>query len=71
MGRLLIIIAIVGVVFLLLRSLRRTPPPLSKTPTTEDMLRCKQCGVHIPSSEAVQANGENFCCAAHRDAYRA
>ena len=70
MGKLLLVAAIVVAVFLLLKSLRRTPPPLTKT-RTEDMLRCKQCGVHIPSSEAVTANGEKFCCAAHRDAYRA
>jgi uncharacterized protein len=69
MGKLLLVLAIVAAIFLLLKSLRRTPPPLTKA-TTEDMLRCKQCGIHIPSSEAVQANGESFCGAAHRDAYK-
>ncbi len=71
MSRLLFILAIVGVIYVLLRryrnnSLDQSPPPAQP----QSMLRCKQCGVHVPSSEAVLANGENFCCAAHRDAYR-
>jgi len=34
----------------------------------ELMLRCKVCGVHIPSSDAVFARGRVYCGAEHRDA---
>lgn len=33
----------------------------------ELMLRCKVCGVHIPSSDAVFARGRVYCGAEHRD----
>jgi len=36
-------------------------PPLA----TEQMVRCAQCGVHLPRSEATLAAGELFCSAEH------
>ncbi|UCE30256.1 MAG: hypothetical protein JSW68_09170 [Burkholderiales bacterium] len=36
----------------------------------ELMIECAQCGVHVPSAEALEADGRSFCCAEHRDAYR-
>ncbi len=71
MSRLLFFFAIAAVVYLLLKSYRRnsTPPP-ENAPKTEDMVRCLQCGVHVPKSESVQAEGRNFCCIAHRDSYQ-
>ncbi|MDA8383230.1 MAG: PP0621 family protein [Betaproteobacteria bacterium] len=32
----------------------------------EDMVRCAQCGVHLPRSEGILSRGEFFCCDAHR-----
>jgi uncharacterized protein len=34
------------------------------------MVRCAQCGVHLPKSESILVGGNFFCCAEHRDAYR-
>jgi uncharacterized protein len=31
----------------------------------EVMLQCAHCGVYYPASETVQANGRDFCSAAH------
>lgn len=31
----------------------------------ETMLECAQCGIYFPASEAVHANGRDYCCAAH------
>ncbi|SDG26667.1 MULTISPECIES: PP0621 family protein [unclassified Duganella] len=31
----------------------------------EVMLQCAHCGVFFPASEAVQANGRDYCSAAH------
>ena len=69
MGRLFFLIAVAVVVYLLIKSFRRNTPRQNDT-VTENMVRCAQCGVHLPQGESVQAGGENFCCAAHRDAYR-
>ncbi|TAN72584.1 MAG: hypothetical protein EPN14_10500 [Gallionella sp.] len=69
MGRLLLLIAIVAVVFLLVRSYRRNAPPQDK-PDAEDMVRCAHCGVHLPKGESLQDGGHFFCGAEHRDAYR-
>lgn len=32
----------------------------------EDMVRCAQCGVHLPGQEAIFASGKYYCCDAHR-----
>lgn len=69
MSRLLLLIAIVVVIFLLLKSYRKNAPRQDKT-ITDDMVRCAQCGLHLPKSESVQADEHFFCCAEHRDAYR-
>lgn len=68
MGRLLFFIAIVVLVYLLLRSYRKNVPKHDQT-VVDDMVRCAQCGVHLPKAESVQADGRSFCSAAHRDAF--
>jgi len=34
--------------------------------TDEDMVRCAQCGVHLPRSESLVTQGQYYCCAEHR-----
>ncbi|RMG60317.1 MAG: hypothetical protein D6717_00295 [Gammaproteobacteria bacterium] len=36
----------------------------------QDMVRCTECGIHLPEHEAVQAEGKTFCSTAHRDAWQ-
>ena len=31
----------------------------------QDMVRCKVCGVHLPSSDAVRIGSGVFCCPEH------
>ncbi len=38
-------------------------PPAS---SSEDMVRCRQCQVFFPASQAIYAQGDSFCCEAHR-----
>ena len=66
MGRLIFYIAIVVVIYLLLKSQRRQPPQNSAPETSEDMVRCSQCGVHLPKSESILAGGKFYCSEAHR-----
>jgi len=46
------------------------PPPTRPAPPTLplEMVRCAHCGVHLPSSEAIQSAGLPYCSPAHRDA---
>jgi uncharacterized protein len=41
-------------------SSRKAPPP-----AVETMTRCAHCGVYFPSSEAVRADGLDYCSPAH------
>lgn len=38
---------------------------------SEAMVRCAQCGVHVPVSETVMVNGKRFCCSKHAARYGA
>jgi uncharacterized protein len=67
MGRLLLLIAIAAVVYLVIKSYLRKGLR-QENPAAEDMVRCAHCGVHLPKSESILANGHCFCGIAHRDA---
>lgn len=77
MSRLIFIIAVVAIVYLLLKSYRKRvigQGPDSGTQQAgraEDMVRCIYCGVHLPKSEAILADGRHYCCEAHRSAHQA
>jgi uncharacterized protein len=43
------------------RTVRRGAPPPTLT-----MVRCAQCGVHLPANEAVAEGEFRFCSVAHR-----
>lgn len=32
----------------------------------ETMVRCAQCGVHLPRSESISTDGQYFCSAEHK-----
>ena len=67
------LIAVVLLLWLLKRSLRRPPRPSPKSRDTagavKPMLACAQCGVHLPRDEALPGRGGVFCSEAHRSAY--
>lgn len=67
MSRLLFLLAVIVVVFLLLRSFRKQAPKQQDAPAVaEEMVRCAKCGVHLPKSESILAGGNFYCCDAHR-----
>ena len=48
-----------------------TPPPAGSAPetpdTTEKMVACAYCGIHLPLSESVAGSGAlHYCSDAHR-----
>jgi len=70
MSRLLFLFAVIAVVYWLLKSYRKSSPKQDVSATSsEDMVRCTQCGVHLPKSEATLSDGKFFCGEAHRRAH--
>ena len=69
MSRLIFLFAIAALVYLLFKAYRKKAPP-NKQAIAEDMVRCAQCGVHLPKGESVESDGQFFCGTGHRDAYR-
>ena len=70
----LLIVAVLALAWLLRSAFRRRvrPPdhPTASKPTdVKPMVACAQCGVLIPSEEALPGRGGVFCGKAHRDAY--
>ncbi len=71
MMRILFWIALIVLVVLAVRSkakgmLRPQQPVKPKAePEAETMSRCAHCGIHFPASEAVRADGLEYCSPAH------
>ena len=48
---------------------RSRAQPSPERPQVQRMVQCANCGVHLPSGEAIlDAQGEAFCSVAHRSA---
>ena len=66
-----IIFLVLGVVlaYWILKGYRRKmdhgqPPPQARD--EETMVRCAQCGVHLPRSESITTGGQYFCSTEHQ-----
>ncbi|MET0216609.1 MAG: PP0621 family protein [Burkholderiales bacterium] len=72
MGKLLLVVAIIALVFWLLRSYRKglDRGQEQRTSIEESMVRCAHCGVHLPRSESISTGGKFFCSAEHRRLYQ-
>jgi uncharacterized protein len=65
-SRLIFLLAVIFVVYILLKSYRRQIPGQDASDkAAEEMVRCLHCGVHLPKSESVSVNGKYYCCDAH------
>ena len=68
MSRLLFIIAIIAVIFLWVKSVRKQQQSNRDEPAasgSEEMVRCAVCGVHLPRSEGYFVMGKYYCSEAH------
>ncbi|WP_422012781.1 PP0621 family protein [Roseateles sp.] len=45
------------------------PPPPSPPATPKTMLRCAQCGMHLPAEDALPGRGGVFCSPEHRASF--
>lgn len=68
MFRSLIILAVIVIVYLLVRRLLNQKRSASnKTPPqSENMLQCSECGTFIPKKEAFIKGEQHFCCKQHQ-----
>ncbi len=64
---LLLLVVLAGVWLWRTRSVSdRVAPPKAPAPAEPlDMVRCAQCGVHVPGNEAVVGQHGSYCCASH------
>jgi uncharacterized protein len=74
MSRLLFWLALAVLVVMAVRSKLReiapkAPPARPRPPRgeaqPEKMTSCAHCGLYFPASEAVSADGRDYCCPAH------
>ena len=69
----LLLLAVLGLVWMLRGSLRRGAAPPQAKPGApsgpQTMVRCVQCGIHLPQGEALPGRGGVFCGDAHRAEY--
>jgi uncharacterized protein len=65
--RLLIFVAFCYFAYRLARSISLDrDKPKTGDGRTQQMVRCDHCGLFVPTSEAVQSAGRNFCSDRHR-----
>lgn len=70
LGRILIIMALVGVgLWLLKKALgtRKPPPAPPGAAGQAKLVACAHCGARLPATEAVWKEGQSFCCMTHRN----
>ena len=69
LGKLLLLALAIWMVVLLLKQYRRGIEPAKppKPLEAQDMVSCKECGVHLPKSESILKQGAYFCCKEHSE----
>lgn len=67
LGKLILLLIAIAVIYFFLKSVRNKAQGQQDAPKpqTQDMVSCQYCGVHLPKSDAVQANGKYYCSTAH------
>jgi len=67
----LILLAVLAVAYGIWRSqreatVRRSSTPSSTLPRVQNMVACAHCGLHTPTTDAVEHQGRHYCSLAHR-----
>jgi uncharacterized protein len=66
MTRLIFLAVAIALVYWLLRSFRNKTDIENPSSSSEDMVSCARCGVHLPRSECIKEGDNCYCCEAHR-----
>jgi uncharacterized protein len=69
MYQVLILITVITLVYLIARSARKPKANISEKSSekSSEMVKCKNCDLNIPKSEAIQSGENWFCSEAHKD----
>lgn len=70
MFRLILLFVLLAVSFYAVRlwrqgQIEKTNKTLTRTPKSQQMVPCDQCGVHVPEDEAIKIGDNNFCSLEH------
>ncbi|MDO8787082.1 MAG: PP0621 family protein [Sulfuritalea sp.] len=66
MAKFLLFIAVLAVVYWLVRASNRRSRPPPATGMPEPMTQCAHCGVHFPRAESLSEGERDYCCEDHR-----
>ena len=68
MAKILLLVLGLFVAYWILKSYKKKAERRANRPAvgTEDMVRCAQCGLHLPRSESLASNQLFYCSADHR-----
>ena len=70
MKYLLLIVGVLLVYWIVRANLRRRRDRIEAAKQdkvlTDDMVRCADCGVHLPRAESLTVRGQFYCCAEHQ-----
>ena len=73
MTKIILIVLALFVAYWILKSYKKKVERRGDKPGTdkgsEDMVRCAQCGVHLPRSESLTTGNVFYCSADHRRAH--
>lgn len=62
----LLIAVLVFVVWFLTGQRKKRPNSKAQPDTTENIVVCAHCRLHIPESESILFDGRRYCCEEHR-----
>ncbi len=63
--KLIFVVLLVFVGFYLLKKFRKLSGKMAQRPSTNKILACSVCNMHIPESEAIIQNGKVYCSKEH------
>jgi uncharacterized protein len=67
-----VLIAVIVLAYLIVKShLKKVERSGRRPAKDEDMVRCVQCGVHLPRSESVMSGNRFYCSPDHRQLHQA
>jgi uncharacterized protein len=66
LAKFLLFLAVIAVIYFVVRAANRRGKPPTAGANPESMVRCAHCGVHFPSAEAVTLEGRDYCSEEHR-----
>lgn len=67
MMKLFLLIAVLAfVVWFLAGQRKKRPDGKAQSGTTENIVVCAHCRLHVPESESIPFDGRHYCCEEHR-----